>query len=178
MDMLSRTWWLLALRGLVGLVFGVLFLAWPTASFAGLVLAFGVWALVDGLFALGAALSGRRGGDAALEGVVGVAIGVVTFARPAVTGAALYLVIAGWAVATGVLRVVAALRLRREIEGEIWLGLSGLASLGFGVLLVMLPAAGVLAIGWMIGVYAIVLGALLIALSVRVRRLVARPHAF
>ena len=177
MDMLSRTWWLLALRGLVGLVFGVLFLAWPAASFAALVLVFGVWALVDGLFALAAAISGRRGGDAVLEGVLGVAIGALTFARPAVTAVAFYLVIAGWAVATGVLRIVAALRLRREIEGEIWLGLSGLASIGFGVLLVMLPSAGVLAIGWMIGVYALVIGALLIALSVRLRRLVARPHA-
>lgn len=173
MDVLARSWWLLALRGLVGLIVGVLLLVWPIVSLGALVLAFGVWAFADGLVALAAAISGRRGWDAALEGVFGVLIGVLTFVRPGATGVALYLLIAAWSVLTGLLRLVAAVRLRREIQGEFWLGLSGLTSIAFGVLMVALPAAGVLALSWVIGVYAMVMGALLIALSLRVRTLFA-----
>lgn len=173
MEWLARSWWLLGLRGLVGLIFGVLFLVWPVLSLGALVLAFGVWALADGVMALAAAISGRRGWDAALEGVFGLLIGVLTFARPGATAVALYFLIAAWSVVMGVFRIVAAVRLRREIEGEFWLGLSGLTSVAFGVLMVALPAAGVLALGWLIGVYALVSGALLIALSLRLRSLPA-----
>jgi uncharacterized membrane protein HdeD (DUF308 family) len=171
MHALTRYWWVLLLRGLVGVLFGILFLVSPGPALAALVLVFGAWALVDGILALASALSGRRGWDAALEGALGIAIGILTFARPGTTAIMLYTFIAVWALVTGVLRILAAIRLRREIEGEIWLALSGVSSIAFGVLMLALPLAGVLALAWLIGVYAIVLGGLLIGLSLQMRSL-------
>lgn len=171
MQALTRYWWVLLLRGLVGVLFGILFLVSPGPALAAMVMVFGVWALVDGFLALASAISGRRGWDAALEGVLGLVIGVLTFARPGLTAIGLYTFIAAWALVTGVLRIIAAIRLRREIEGEIWLALSGVSSIAFGVLMFALPAVGALALAWLIGVYALVLGGLLVGLSLRVRSL-------
>lgn len=168
---LAHRWWVLTLRGVFALLFGILFLLWPAASLGLLVLFFGAWALVDGVIALASAISGRRAWYAAVEGVFGIAIGVITFVWPAITAIALFILIAAWAIGGGILRVVSAVALRKEMEGEIWLGLGGVASVVFGFLMLALPAAGIQVLGWLIGVYAVVIGVLLIALSLRVRAL-------
>jgi uncharacterized membrane protein HdeD (DUF308 family) len=176
LEVLSRYWWTLALRGAVAVLFGVLALFWPQITLTVLVLLFGAYALVDGLVALGTVIFG--GGRAAgrrpwliLEGILGVAAGVVTFVWPQITAVALLALIAAWAVLTGVVELVAAVRLRREIEGEWLLALSGALSVIFGVLIVIWPGAGALAVVWLIGIYAIIFGVTLLMLGFRLRRL-------
>jgi uncharacterized membrane protein HdeD (DUF308 family) len=112
-----------------------------------------------------------------LAGALGVVIGILTVARPGITAVALYTFMAAWALVTGVLKLVAAVRLRREIHGEFWLGLGGVSSVAFGVLMLVLPTAGVMAIAWLVGGYAFVTGVFLIALSLRVRSLDGRVAA-
>lgn len=172
---LARNWWALVLRGIVAILFGVMAFAWPGLTLEALVLLFGAYAFVDGAFAVAAALSGRTGGTPwwamLLEGLIGIAAGIATVAWPGLTALALLYMIAGWAVATGVLQIVAAIRLRREIEGEWALILSGVLSVLLGVGLAIMPGAGALAVVWYIGAYAIVSGVLLIALGIRLRNL-------
>ncbi|MGH2522060.1 MAG: HdeD family acid-resistance protein, partial [Anaerolineales bacterium] len=138
-----------------------------------LVLLFGAYALVDGLFALITGLT--RYGESPrwwvflIEGLVGIAAGILTFVWPGLTGVILLYLIAGWAIFTGVFEVVAAIRLRKEIDNEWLLALGGVASVIFGVLLVLRPAAGALAVVWLIGAYALIFGALLVALGLRLR---------
>ena len=179
LDALTRRWWVVALRGVAAVIFGILALVWPAITLGALVLLFGAYALVDGVCALwtaatgGPAASGRRPW-LVLEGVVGVAAGVVTVVWPGITALALLAVIAAWAFVTGVLEIVAAVRLRREIEGEWLMVLSGVLSVVFGILLIINPAAGALAVTWLIGAYAIVFGAVLLGLAMRLYRL--RQH--
>lgn len=112
-----------------------------------------------------------------LAGLAGIGVGVLTFFNPGVTALTLLVYIAIWAIATGLLEIVAAIRLRKEIEGEFWLVLAGLASVGFGMLLVARPEAGALAVLWLIAAYAIVLGAILIFLAFEARGFVKRVKA-
>ena len=173
-ELLSRYWWVLLLRGIVAIVFGVLAFVWPGITLASLVLVFGAYALVDGVFAIVGAI--RGGGREpwwllVLEGLVGIGIGVLTLFAPGITALALLFYIAIWAIATGVLEIGAAIALRKEIEGEWLLALGGLASVGFGALLVARPGEGALAVLWIIGAYALVFGALLVLLSFRARKL-------
>ena len=176
---LSRNWWLLLLRGVIAIVFAVLTWMQPGIALAALVLVFGIYVLADGILGIWAAFSGRQENRhwwvLLLWGLVSVAVGVLTFVNPAITGLVLLMYIAGWAIITGVLQIAAAVRLRKEIEGEWLLGLSGLASVVFGVLLVWNPGAGALAVLWLIAAYAFVFGVLLVLLSLRVRKL--RPSA-
>jgi uncharacterized membrane protein HdeD (DUF308 family) len=147
----------------------------PQASLAALVLLFGVYALVDGALAVATAIAAPGGSEqrwlVALWGLVGIGAGVITFLAPDVTALALLFYIAIWAVATGVLQIAAAIRLRREIEGEWILGLAGLASVVFGVVLVAKPGAGALAVLWIIATYAVVFGILLVILAFKARGL-------
>jgi len=172
---LFRNWWLLLLRGIAAIAFGVLTWAMPQASLAALVLLFGVYALVDGALAVATAIAAPGGSEqrwlVALWGLVGIGAGVITFLAPDVTALALLFYIAIWAVATGVLQIAAAIRLRREIEGEWILGLAGLASVVFGVVLVAKPGAGALAVLWIIATYAVVFGILLVILAFKARGL-------
>ncbi|WP_437589516.1 HdeD family acid-resistance protein [Sorangium sp. So ce1000] len=170
MESLGRNWWLLALRGVVGILFGILFFVWPLPSLATLVLLFGVWALFDGCAAFASAISGRGGVYSVVEGVFGVAIAVLTFWRPMITAFALYGVVAAWAIVLGIFKIVSAVKLRHVIANEMWLGLSGASFVIFGILMIALPAAGVLALSWFIGAFAIVEGAMLLGLSLRLRR--------
>jgi uncharacterized membrane protein HdeD (DUF308 family) len=171
---LARNWGAIAVRGIVAILFGVLAFAIPGLTLAVLVLLFGAYALIDGVLDVVAAIW-RRANDPPwwallLEGIVGIAAGVVTFMWPGLTAVTLVYVIAIWAVITGVLEVVAAIRLRKVITGEWWLALSGALSIVFGILIMRAPAAGALAIVWLIGAYAIIFGALLLALAFRLRR--------
>ncbi|WP_406696353.1 HdeD family acid-resistance protein [Singulisphaera sp. Ch08] len=163
----------MVLRGILAVLFGIMCFAWPGITLAALVLLYGVYALVDGVFALVSALVGRPRTEPwwvlTIEGLVGIAVGIATFAWPGITALVLLFLIAAWAIFTGVLQIVAAIRLRREIQGEWLLGLSGLLSVLFGVALVIRPGAGALAVIWLIGAYSIAFGGLGIALGFRLR---------
>ena len=170
---LARNWWALALRGVAAVLFGIMAFAWPGMTLGVLVLLYGAYALVDGVLAIIAAVAGRTSGmpwwALLLEGVLGITVGILTFAWPGITALVLLYLIAAWAVATGVFEVVAAIRLRREIRGEWLLALSGVISVLFGIALVINPVGGALAVVWLIGAYAIAFGVLLIALGFRLR---------
>jgi uncharacterized membrane protein HdeD (DUF308 family) len=171
---LARNWGAIAVRGIAAILFGLLTFAVPALTLAALVLLFGAYALVDGIFNVVAAVR-RRAGDPPwwallVEGIVGIAAGLVTLLLPGLTALTLLYVIAAWAVLTGVLEIIAAVRLRRQLTGEWRLLLSGVLSVVFGGLVIAAPAAGALAITLWIGAYAIVFGALLLALAFRLRR--------
>jgi uncharacterized membrane protein HdeD (DUF308 family) len=171
---LGRNWWALALRGVAAILFGILAFAWPGITLFVLVLFFGAYMLVDGIFAIVAAVRAAGEEDRwwllLIEGILGVLAGLVAFFWPGLTALALLYFIAAWAIVTGIMEIVAAVRLRQEIEGEWALGLSGLLSVIFGVLLVVLPApAGLLSLVWLIGAYAVATGVLLLILAFRVR---------
>lgn len=173
--MVTRNWWVMALRGAVAILFGILALVWPGAALATLVLFFGAFAFADGILASWAAFNMRRQnrmwGPLLLEGITGVVLGLLVFLWPAMTAVVLILFVAAWAFVTGVFEIAAAISLRKEIEGEWALGLSGVLSIGLGVLLALWPGAGLLALIVVIGVYAIVFGVVMVALAFRLRGL-------
>jgi uncharacterized membrane protein HdeD (DUF308 family) len=173
MERLAKSWWALAIRGVAAIIFGVLTLLLPGVTLAVLILLFGSYAIVEGAVNVIAAVRGR-GEERAwwallLAGLVSITAGVVTFLRPGLTELALLYVIAAWAVVTGVLEIAAAIRLRRRIRSEAWLGLNGILSIVFGVLTMLIPGGGALTIVWLIGAYAILFGGLLLRLSFRLR---------
>jgi uncharacterized membrane protein HdeD (DUF308 family) len=172
---LARNWKLLALRGLCAIIFGILAFVWPGVTLGVLVLLYGAYALIDGVLAIVAALSKRQESGLPwwallLEGLLGIAAGIVAFVWPGITALFLLFLIAGWAIVTGVFEIIAAIRLRKEIEGELWLALSGALSIIFGLLLIVRPGAGALTVVWLIGAYAIFFGIFLLALAFRLKR--------
>ena len=177
-DILSRFWWMSLLRGLFWILFGIVLFARPGISLLSLTLALGVILFIDGVINVANALSGRKEHDdwwvLLLVGLAGIGIGLLTFYNPQATALAVVFYVAIWAIATGLLEIVAAIRLRRQIEGEVWLALAGIASVVFGVLLVARPGAGALTILWLIGFYAVAFGVVLLLLAFRVRRGVKR----
>jgi len=178
---LARNWWVLLLRGIVAILFGALTLASPGISLASLVLLFGAFCLADGLMAAWTALSNRKqkenGWLLLIGGLLGIGVGLLTIFQPSVTGLALLFYIAIWAIATGVVQVLTAIRLRQEIANEWMLILAGLASVALGALLMLRPGAGALAVLWLIGSYAIVFGLLLVVLALEVRSVSRRLEA-
>jgi uncharacterized membrane protein HdeD (DUF308 family) len=173
-DSLSRNWWAVSLRGLAGILFGIITFFAPGISLAALVLLFGAYAFADGVLTIISAIR-RRGADRwwllLLNGLVGIAAGILTLVWPGITALALLYVVAAWAVVTGVLEIAAAIRLRKAITGEWLLALSGVLSIALGVMLVLWPGAGALALVIWIGAYAFVFGVLLLALGLRLRGL-------
>lgn len=172
---LTRYWWAVVLRGAAAILFGIMALIWPDITLIVLVALFGAYVLVDGIISLATAIAGSRGrgrrGWLVFEGIVSVLLGVLTFLWPDITALVLLWVIAAWALVTGVLEIVAAVRLRREIRGEWLLALGGVLSVLFGILLIVWPAAGALAVVFLIGIYAIMFGAALVGLGLRLRRI-------
>jgi uncharacterized membrane protein HdeD (DUF308 family) len=170
---LQRYWWMILVRGILAILFGILVFTWPGITLLTLILLFGFYALADGIANVFTAIGGRREQEhwwvLLLLGLAGVALGVLTFLNPGITALALLFYIAIWAIVTGVLQIVAAIRLRKEIEGEFWLALAGAASAGFGLLLIARPGAGALAVLWIIGAYAIVFGVVLLILAFKAR---------
>ena len=177
---LAHRWWVPAIRGVAAIIFGLLVLFAPGIGLVMLITLFGVYALVDGGFNL--VLAARRGragltwGWFVFEGLVSIAAGVVTFVWPGITTLWLLFMIAGWAIVTGVAEIAAAIRLRKQIRGELFLGLTGLLSIALGVLLIVFPSAGALAMVLWIGAYAVIFGGLLVALGFRLRSLQRRDE--
>jgi uncharacterized membrane protein HdeD (DUF308 family) len=172
---LADSWWLLLLRGIAAIAFGILAFIWPGITLLTLILLWGAYAIVDGVFSLWSAASGKGGEKTsrwwlALVGVSGLVAGLLAFVLPGVTALVFLLFIAAWAVVTGVLQVWGAIKLRKEIEGEWLLILSGLLSIAFGLVLVAWPGPGVLAVIWLIGSFAILEGIIYIALAFRLKK--------
>ena len=176
MIILANNWWSLVLRGVVAILLGLITFVWPGITFGALVILFGAYALLDGIFAIiGAWRASRaheRWGALVLEGVAGLIAAAITILWPAITALALVFVIAAWALVTGVLEIVAAVKLRKQVSGEWLLALAGVVSIIFAAMLVIFPLEGALAIALIVGIYAVIFGVLLIALGFRLRGLV------
>jgi uncharacterized membrane protein HdeD (DUF308 family) len=174
-EMLRRNWWLLALRGLAAVIFGVLAFVWPGITLLTLIWLFGAFALVNGILSLVLATKAPKGyprfGSLILGGLLGILAGLLTFVMPGITALGLLILIAAWALITGILEIVAAIKLRKTITGEWMLILAGLASVAFGILLILQPAAGALVMVLWIGAYALVFGILLFVLAFKMRSL-------
>lgn len=170
---LSKYWWLVALRGLAAVLFGILALVWPGLTLEVLIYLLGAYLLVDGIFSILAAFNERGQRDRwwvdLLEGLLGILVGLAIFVLPGLTAVVLVYLLAAWAVLTGILEIITAIQLREEIKGELFMILSGIASILFGVLIALFPGGGLLAVVWIIGIYAIVFGVLLIVLAFRLR---------
>ena len=172
-DTFRLNWWLLALRGLVAVVFGVLAFIWPGATLITLVWLFGAFALVNGILSLILAAKTPKGypkvGSLIFGGLLGILAGLLTFVMPGITALGLLILIAAWAIVTGAMELVAAVRLRKIIANEWLLVLAGIASIAFGILLLFQPAVGALALIWWIGAWALVFGILMMILAFRMR---------
>ena len=171
-QLLARSWWMLALQGAAAVMFGVLALAWPAVTLLFVVALFAAYAILSGGAAIVSALQNRveRGWWLPLIlGLVSVAAGLIAIFYPGLTALVLVLVIGINALFTGVLELVMAVRLRKEIEGEWLLGFAGVLSILFGAFLVIFPGAGALALLWLIAAYDIVIGVLLIIAGFRLR---------
>jgi uncharacterized membrane protein HdeD (DUF308 family) len=161
-------WWILLVRGIIAILFGVAAFVWPHLTLASLVLLYGAYCLVDGVVAL---TGGFGGGfwQSLLLGLISIAAGIVTFIYPGLTALILLYLIAAWAIIHGIMEMVVAIQFRKVIEGEWLLVLAGLLSVVFGVLLFLNPGVGALSVIWIIGIYAWVFGVILVTLSFRVR---------
>ena len=179
-EMLARNWWALALRGLFALLFGILALALPGITAETLILLFGIFAIADGIFAIVAAVRAaerhERWGAMVIEGIVGILAGLVAIFIPIAAALALVLVVGAWAFVTGILELVGAVKLRREIADEWLLVIDGVLSILLGLLMLIFPGAGLVALVWIIGIYALLFGIALIALAVRLRGHAHPPH--
>ena len=171
---LGRAWWLVLLRGLAAIVFGILAWTWPGVTLVTLVLFWGAYALVDGVAALIGGWQTKDGGKPmwtiVLVGLAGIAAGIFTFLQPGVTAIALLMLIAVWAIVHGVFEISAAIRLRKEIKNEWLLILSGALSVAFGVLMILNPGAGALAVLTLLGAFSIAYGALLVVLAFKLKK--------
>ena len=171
---LAKNWWSLVIRGIAGVLLGVITFLWPGITLGALVLLFGAFALIDGVGSIvGAIRASRmdeRWGALLIVGVAGIVAGILTFLWPGITALALVYIIAAWAIIAGVFEIAAAVRLREYIEHEWLLALTGVLSVVFGVLIATTPLAGALVIAIWVGAYAFVYGVLLIALGFRLRK--------
>ncbi len=170
---LARNWWLLLIRGILAVLFGLMAFAWPTLTLVTLVLLYGAYAFVDGLTAIWVGVSSRAWG-VLLFGILGVVVGIYTFFYPGVTAIALLYLIAAWALVRGIFEIVTAIQLRKEISYEWALVISGLIGIIFGIVLLANPGAGALAMVVVIGAFALMFGVMMIVLAFRVRGLPKR----
>lgn len=171
---LARNWWVLALRGLCAVMFGILAFIWPGITLGALVLLYGAFALIDGVLSIVAAIFKGEGTGTpwwalVLVGLMGIAAGILTFTWPGITALVLLYLIAAWAIISGIFEIIAAIKLRKEIDGELWLALTGILSIIFGVMLMARPGVGAIAVVWLIGIYAIFFGIFHIALAFKLK---------
>jgi uncharacterized membrane protein HdeD (DUF308 family) len=169
-------WWALALRGVIAILFGLAALLRPDIALQALILLFGAYALVDGVFSIVGVFRGTRGGTPRwllfIEGVAGILAGLIAFVLPQLTAILLLYLIAAWAIVTGIAEIAMAFRLRREIRGEWAMIVGGCFSVLFGVILAVIgPVAGLFSLIWLIGIYAVAFGIMILitAFSVRSR---------
>jgi uncharacterized membrane protein HdeD (DUF308 family) len=172
---LAENWWLLLLRGVAAIAFGLLAFLWPDLTLLTLVFMWGIYAISDGILALWAAIASKGGEIAprwwlAVVGIAGIVAGALAFVWPGMTALVLLMFIASWAIVIGVLQIWGAIRLRKEIEGEWLLGLSGLLSVAFGAIMFAQPGAGALAVVWLIGWFAVLAGCVYIGLAFQLRK--------
>jgi uncharacterized membrane protein HdeD (DUF308 family) len=170
---LARNWWALLIRGIAAVIFGILAFVWPGATWMAIAILFGAYAFVDGVFAIVSAVRAaeahQRWWPFLIEGIVGLIIAAIAFYDITVVALALYVTIAVWAFVTGILEIVAAVQLRKQIAGEIWLIFGGIVSILFAAFMFWRPVAGALAVIWIIGIYAVVFGITMIALALRLK---------
>jgi uncharacterized membrane protein HdeD (DUF308 family) len=177
--LLAQLWWAFILRGVLGILFGVVVIIFPGIGLAAIILLFAAWALIGGASSLiGAWRSrGRREWWVGIfEGLAGLAAGVVAILLPDLTALALLFIVAGWAIVTGVLQIWMAIRLREQISGEVWMGLSGLISILFGLVLVIFPGTGILSVLLLVGFFSILMGVPMVLLGWRLRGLHAQAQ--
>lgn len=170
---LAKNWWLFLLRGLAAIAFGVIALFMPGVGLATLVILYGAYAFADGVMALVAAFSGEMKDKRwwlALIGVLGLAVGVLTLMMPGVTALVLLYFIGFWSIAIGVMQIIGAIQVRKEIDNEWWLVAGGVLSVLFGLIIIVMPGAGALGLVWAIATFAIIYGVTLVALSFRLRK--------
>src|SRR5713101_3580110 len=174
-ETLKRHWWVPVIRGIAAIVFGIIAFGYPGLTIATLVLFFGAWVLIDGVFRIVGAIAGRASdpewGFHLIIGIIGIIIGFLTFHAPAITAMALIIYIAAWALMIGATEIALAIKLRREIKGEWFLILMGLASIVFAALLLWNPLAGAAALIWIMAWYAVIFGVLAIIFGFRLRSL-------
>lgn len=172
---MSDNWWVLLIRGIAAILFGLMALILPGLTVVALLIAFGAYAIVDGV--MGCILAFRRKSEDdrwwvwLIEGLLSIVIGLMALFWPVAASLALVIWMAAWALVAGIMRVIAAIRLRKEIKGEWALGLSGVLMMIWGLLMAMVPAAGILSIAWLLGVFSLAGGILMIVLSLRLRKL-------
>lgn len=182
LSFIAREWWVFLVRGIAAIAFGVIALVSPITTLWVLVITFGAYVLVDGVTMLvalvrGDALARRNAWAVGIMGALGIVAGIVTFVLPDATALTLLYVVAFWAIAMGVFQMIAAIALRREIDGEFWMGLGGLISVVFGAYLIAFPGAGLLSLVWLVGFWAIAFGASSIGLAFRLRGIDREPQA-
>jgi uncharacterized membrane protein HdeD (DUF308 family) len=172
LNALSRNWWATVVRGLVAIGVGILAWVRPEVFWASLVLVFAVYAIVDGLFAIVATMKGQTRDRALhlLEGVFSIVVGVIVFLYPDQAGTAVVLLIGLWAAATGIVEIVSAIRLRREIDDEWLLGLSGVLSIILGAILIARPQFGQVTTTYVLGTFGLIFGVVLVGLGLRLRQ--------
>ena len=178
LGLLARDWWVFAIRGIAAIVFGVLAFVWPETTLTVLVILFGAYVLVDGVsllvaLARGDTLARRHAWSFGIMGLLGIVAGVITFLWPGATALSLLYVVAFWSIAMGTFQVIAAIALRRELEGELWMALGGVASVVFGALLVAFPGAGLISLVWLVGIWAVVFGISSLSLAYRLHGIAA-----
>lgn len=173
--MLVVNWWIVGVRGVLTILFGVAAILWPALTLGILITIFGVYAIMDGLFTIVMGVwGGKDRSDGwlmmVLDGLVRIGAGVIAIIWPGLTSLTLVIIIATWAVVTGIIEVVMAIRLHKEIENEWVMGLSGLLSVLLGVVLFARPGVGALAGILLIGFYAILFGILLIVFALKMQK--------
>ncbi len=169
----QRNWWIMALRGLLAIIFGLVALVAPGIALLAFIYVFAAYAIVDGGIAIITAIQERdllyRWGWILFEGILSILVGIIAFANPGVTALVLLYFIAAWAIVTGVMEIVAAFAIREFVSREWVLALAGILSVSFGVILFFFPGTGILSILWLVGIYGIVFGLLFIVRAFQLR---------
>jgi uncharacterized membrane protein HdeD (DUF308 family) len=168
-----QNWWMLALRGVLAIIFGLVALFFPGIALLAFIYVFAAYAIIDGIVAIivsiGERGSLRRWGWVLVEGILSVIAGIVAAVYPGLTAMVLLYIVAAWAIVTGITEIVAAFRIREHASREWLLGLAGLLSIVFGIILFIRPGAGLLALLWLVGIYAIIFGVLFIVRAFQLR---------
>ena len=171
---LAKNWWMFLVRGILAILLGLIALFWPEVAFVSLVLIIGVFALVNGIIAIVSAFTSNAKSEhwwwLILEGVLGIGLGLLTIFQPQAMAKAWLILIAAWLIVAGVFEIITAIALRKVIEGEIWMILAGAISLLFGFVLLGSPAVGIFAIGFIVGLFAILFGVIFILLAISLKK--------